>query len=442
MKAKYHAFYTGALVIALLSSLTRDASGNPPGQVPEPPSSEMIEKYNLLNPSRFSQSLGWATQLEITARNLRQEGTAQARTPDLTSSLTGRRSSSESIRNQGQANIAKADQQVQEARGIREGIESVKAFYQGLAGELESAPLQTLTGTNRKAMQGLVIGLYDGCVIVRRQGEAEFAGIGFKHLHPSSVEMVAARVREVMMIRMASALPTAGVIENGTGSGKIDMIAEMPDGILVRNATGATSLMKPMAGDKNLDGNILARWEKEVTETGSRIQKLEKLQESCAPELKAGLREVYARSGEPQAFVVQRILSFTDFPTLEKHGLYIYQVSIGGNPTILVTRQTQYLTAGTGQLLLQSAGNHDVLMLNGSRKTVPALVEVDQSVIERARELETGIQAAEAEVRGSLDAAKAELVKVEHNIGILKSNQVALAKVEEDLRAARSLAGK
>lgn len=315
------------------------------------PSNEIITKYQLLNPSKFPQALAKAKELEDTSARLRRDGENQIRTPDSTSGLTGRHSSSEGLRQKGRDNIDQADKNEDEAQQIRMSVQEVTNFYMTEASNIISPKPINILGANGKAIEVTVIGLYANQIIVKRQGSGELMGLGFQHLHPSGIENIATETRRVMFERITSDLPSAYSIEPRNGGGKFDMLAVLPVGNLLRDSTGVT-ILDHIAGDSNLDGKVMDRKQSEINEFNQQIKAWEEKKGVTAPDLRAKLKKIYAESGNPQSFVVSRILSFEDFP-LKEHGNFIYEVFIEENPTILVTRQTQFLTAGRGSLLLK-----------------------------------------------------------------------------------------
>ncbi len=440
MKSQHHSHRACAWIFCIFFLLvhTKILAEKNPAQLP---SNDIITKYQLLNPSQFPQALAKARELEVTAATLRKDGEVQMRTPDLRSSLSGRHSSAEDVRQRGRKNIAQAEENETEAKQIKASVEEVTKFYLAEASKIHAPRPIKIAGTNGNSIEATVIGLYANHIIVRRQGSGDLMGLGFQHLHPSGVENVATETRRVMLERMASNLSAAYSIEPRDGRGKLEMVAVLPVGNLLRDSAGTTRVIEHITGDPDLDGKVMDRKQREIEEFNQQIAALEERKGATAPDLRAKLREIYAQSGNPQSFVVERILSFEKFP-LQEYGEYIYQVSIGGNPTILVTRQTQYVTAGHGSLLLKPAGNHDVTMQDGSSRTVPALVEIDQSIIDEADRLVKMIEEAEADSQKAIDEMTTNRDRIKQELNVLQENKILVEKVDDDIRSARALAGR
>jgi hypothetical protein len=338
------------------------------------PSGTIIDKYGLFNPSQFSSAVVHAHRLEANAKKLRTDGEQQMRTQDLRSGLSGEISSMEHVRKRGRENIVKADAFEKEAKQILSAIEEMESFYSQRLSELPNSKPISIKGLNGNSITCSIIGFYGGVIIAKRQIDEALVGIGFKQVQVSSHRSIS--------LELLQTIPAA----YHSPDHQLDVIAELSNGVLVRNSSGNLTFRKPVIDDKALDGKLEKRILQEIEDIEFEIRTLQK-EINLSPGRSGAKGAVTNLAlGQPQSFIVDRILSFEDFP-LSEYGEFIYQVSIGGNPTILITKHTQYLTAGRGSLLLRSVGNRDVTMKNGSPRTVPVLVEVDAATIESYQEL-------------------------------------------------------
>lgn len=281
-------------------------------------------------------------------------------------------------------------------------------------------------------MEVQIIGLYDKTIVVRRKSNGELVGMGFKHLQNDSSDKVAALLRDTMYRQIGTNLRTVSRVQPEGLQTAVDLLTETDKEWVIRDESGQIKLLERKATDNSFVGEL----NRTLNGLDRKIASLETQIKNSVARDEEDLREVYARTGKPQSFTVERILSFRNFP-LQKYGKYIYQVSIGGNPTILVTRQTQYLTAGEGTLLLESVGNYDVTMKDGSDRTVPALVEVDQMLIDRANEILRIINDKKSSLQIKIDSARKEAGSISASLAIMNDNKAALTRVNQDILEAR-----
>ncbi len=315
---------------------------------------------------------------------------------------------------------------IQEAADIRDAIQAIQQYFTNISATLGQPEYQVITGKNNSTMEAQIVGLFGDNIVVRKRA-GDFAALGFSHLHPTAIEPIALKLRKVTLARMSASLPPATSIK--VAGEPVDLIAELPTESVVRDSRGNVQVIANQGVRKQLD-EAAKSLQAEIGLLDGELTK-------SASAQKAELRGLYARAGEPQSFVVERILSMEKFP-LGEHGKYIYQVDILGNPTILVTRQTQYLSAGRGTLLLKSVGNYDVTMKDGSERTVPALVEIDQSLIDKIEALETEVEASEAAIQQSIRSKQDELTIAAESLRILGENSASFTQFEIDLKTAKS----
>ena len=351
-----------ALVISKLHLYSKDTV-----ESSYPPKNEIIDKYALTNPNQFPVALGQAQKLDSIAKTLRREGEQQMNTMDSRSSLSGEVSSMEHIRRRGRGNVEQADAYEAESKKIKSAIKEIDAFYSQLLSKSAKSKPIAINGINGNSIICSIIGFYEGLIIAKKQSDGLLIGVAFKQLHPSSLKLVASELLRTLTVAFRINDQNLGVI------------AEISNGILVKDDDGIISLRKPVGDENILNLATGKQIQKEIEEIESKILDLQKEVGFSPQRPTSKLNTKNLSLGNPQSFIVDRILSFDDFP-LREHGEFIYQVFIGGNPTILITKRTQYLTAGRGSLLLTSVGNSDVTMNDGSKRTVPVLVEIDPEI--------------------------------------------------------------
>lgn len=385
---------------------------------------EIIARHDLDNPNKHEAARQTALVLEETAKRLEKLGRDQTRARDFVSPLDGKFTSYQSVRNEGALNIDRASENKAEAAAIREAIRHVLDRFEEKARTPSGSKMYALSGANGGSIKAQLIEERGGRIVVRRADGAYFQ-MEMHQLADSSKEEVRTAFYDRRLQEVGREMPSELDIHLESEGKRVSVLWELPaDGkIGVRDSGGAVWV----SGYSFPSGTFTAQAEEKLRIALQEIERLRGMVAKESAALHDELSKALRKAGGPERFVVERVLSFSKFP-LREHGNYIYQVSISGNPTILVTRDTQYITAGVGELLLKPIGNYDVVMESGETRTVPALVEVDQAIIDHVLRLRTAIAMIEDRHRDALQAAEREKRRQEDVIGNLKKNLEAFHK--------------
>lgn len=345
-----------------------------------------------------------AEQMEEQAKKLEKLAESQLRTQDYSSLVDGRITSGEPTRAEGRSNQAKARDLRNEARAIKTATQEIVAAWENQARTPFSATVHTLTGVNGATIQAQLLEQRGNEILILR-GDGTFFLIQVQQLTSESAERVRSAFHLHRARRTTPKMQIARKIILSPGDTPVGLLMERGRMLLISRADGTVEeLAHPLS-----HGTYASEAEAKLKKIKAEIETLKLETREKLSALKR-LREAAYREagGLLKTFVVERALSFTDFP-LNDYGHHIYQVRMESTLAILVTRETQYTTTGHGVMPLKFISNFDVNMKDGTIQTVPAFVEIDEIVLERIREFDVTAQSAEKASKEKL----AELTKRE-----------------------------
>jgi hypothetical protein len=184
------------------AALARDAQKNPPGVNHnsstdiEIPNNEIVTRYKLDNPNNHKSALAKASELERSAADLGKQGRAQAQTRDLVSSLSGRYSSSESIRKKGEENIQKSAELTSEAVAIRSEVANVRDYLLSKATNPKRAKIYDIVSKDGRKIQAKILGTLENGIVVRKT-DGEFLLLALDQLNIASANSVKLALSEL-----------------------------------------------------------------------------------------------------------------------------------------------------------------------------------------------------------------------------------------------------
>lgn len=418
LRATLLALYCGGLSISSADDLNKSRSSLT--QVPLP-NSEIVKRYNLANPNTHKAALVMASDLQNSAEKLARQGLLQTQTPDFRS-VSGRASSSSNVRSKGAANIKQAEVLMKDSESIRTEVNNVKKYYLAKATNPARRTVYTIVSKDGRKIEARIIEPQEKGFIIQRL-DGEFMLISMNQLSSESGKAIG----RVVMDMIYSTMNPARKLRLPSSSHDVELLAESAQSIMVREGDGSIKSIQYSFPDGSFAKQAQAR----ITDIQMKISKLELQRSNAISGKNSELTEIYKKTGDPQTFIVERALSFDKFP-LGKYGEFIYQVSIGTTPVILVTRETKYTTTGRGTLLLKRIGNFDVTMADGSLRNVPAFVEVEQKWIDLYNSLNRDISETTKDFDKSLKDLKDKSIEQSNIIQTLNDNNLLVSKVRQD----------
>ena len=312
----------------------------------------LYSDWEIDNPSKHEIALREATRLEYLSEKLELDGSRLVTTPDFKSRLDSTVTDHSHFRSKGAAMVGQSRENRTAAATIRKLVEERVRELRRLS-NTPLTPSIEFKNSRGSGLKASVI-LFSGPDAVVRREDGRFFQISMQDIGPSYAPLFD-------MIRVAEfgrrAAEIAYYEKDGISGSLIFSDAQI---LWVRTATGEVEQL-PNVEKRDLQRELVGQLER---------ANLEKK----AAEIAAGTM---------LRFVVNRILSFNDFPDLQLLGGSLYQVTVGPSRALLVTSHKMYVSSRRSEMRVRHFCDSKIVMTSGATETVPVMVEVELSAVSR-----------------------------------------------------------
>ena len=308
--------------------------------------------WQIDNPSKHEIALREANRLEYLAEKLEQDGSRLVTTPDFKSRLDGTVTDHTHFRSKGATMVGQARDDRTAATMIRMLVEERLRELRRLSNNPLAPPIE-FKNSRGAGLKASVV-LFSGPDAIVRREDGRFFQISMQDIG-TSYALLFDVIRVAEFGRRAAEM--ADYAKDGISGSLIFSDAKK---LWIRTATGEVEQL-PNAEQRDL--------QRELVEQLERARHEEKAADIAA--------------GTTLRFVVNRILSFSDFSDLRLLGGSLYQVTIGVSRALLVTSQKMYVSSGRSEMRVRHFCDSKIIMTSGATETVPVMVEVEPSAIAR-----------------------------------------------------------